>query len=269
MPPSIPRRRTSPESVLRLWHRYKKTGDPRVRDRLVFALAPLVRYIVYRKIREIPAHRDVEDFLSSGLEALIGSIERYDPAKGAMLEQFAWMRIHGAMIDELRRYDWAPRSLRRSERELHSARERFVALHGRVPTRLELSAALGRSERELAALLADLGRSEVTSLNTLVLTDEDPPTERIDTVLSADRDLDPEYAAVRRHALTRFRAAFQELPARERRVAVLLHVNNLTLRQTGELLGVSESRICQIHGQLRQGLRRRLEDEEELFLEVA
>ena len=80
--------------------------------------APLVKYIVFKKVRELPARCEVEDFISCGLEALIASIDRYDPEKGATLEQFAWTRIHGAVLDELRRQDWAPRSLRRWERDI-------------------------------------------------------------------------------------------------------------------------------------------------------
>ena len=98
-----------------------------LRDRLVLTFAPLVKYIVYNKMREMPARCEVEDFISCGLEALINSIERYDPEKGATLEQFAWTRIHGAVLDELRRQDWAPRSLRRWERDIAKAREQ---LHG-------------------------------------------------------------------------------------------------------------------------------------------
>ena len=89
-----------------------------VRNRLVMTFAPLVKYIVFKKVRELPARCEVEDFISCGLEALIASIDRYDPAKGATLEQFAWTRIHGAVLDELRRQDWAPRSLRRWERDI-------------------------------------------------------------------------------------------------------------------------------------------------------
>ena len=98
-----------------------------MRDRLIFIFTPMVRYIVYRKVREVPAQCDVEDFLSCGLEALIRSIDRYDPSKGATLEQFAWTRIHGAVLDELRRHDWAPRSLRRAERTINGARESFLS----------------------------------------------------------------------------------------------------------------------------------------------
>jgi RNA polymerase sigma factor for flagellar operon FliA len=261
--------RMSQEALLGLWRQYHDTGDISARDRLVFSLAPIVKCIVYRKIREIPAYREVDDFISCGLEALIRSLDRYDPDKGATLEQFAWTRIHGAVLDELRRYDWAPRSLRRMEREYNRTRERFTVLHGRAPSRAELAELLAISERELGALIDDIARSDIGSLNTLVVSDDDRPSERMDTLASTDRSCDPEHAAMREGAIARFRAAFEELPARERKVAVLLHVNNLTLRETGEILGVSESRVCQIHGKLKRGLRERLEEDETLFLEVA
>src|SRR2546421_8628397 len=126
--------RLSAAKTLELWRAYERTRDPRLRDRLVLTFAPMVKYIVYRKVREIPARFDVEDFISCGLEALIRSIDRYDPDKGAGLEQYAWTRIHGAVLDELRTHDWAPRSLRRFERELTRAQKTFQALYGRRPT---------------------------------------------------------------------------------------------------------------------------------------
>ena len=188
-------------------------GDIRARDRLIFSLAPIVKHIVYRKVRQIPAYREVDDFLSCGIEALLRAIDRYDPDKGATLEQYAWTRIHGAVIDELRRYDWAPRSVRRLEREMNRARERFTVLHGRVPTRTELSEALAISQDELDALLEDLARCEVGSLNTLVIGDDDSPSERLDTLASLDLASDPEHAAMREGAIERFREAFDRAPA--------------------------------------------------------
>ncbi len=261
--------RASSESVQKLWEDYRESGDPRVRDRLVLTLAPMVKYIVYRKVREIPARCEVEDFISCGLEALMRSIDRYDPERGATLEQFAWTRIHGAVLDELRRNDWAPRSLRRWERDISRARERFIALYGRAPTRAELSDAVGLSTDDLDRRLGDIQRAEVGSLNVLVLGDDDTTIERIDTLSSTDVDADPESRAVRDHAKERFRAAFERLPERERQVAVLLYLHNLTLREIGEALGVTESRICQIHGQLRRRLRELLAADEVLFTEVA
>src|ERR1700758_4407012 len=141
--------RMSAQETLELWQEYKRTGDQRVRDRLVLTFAPMVKYIVYKKAREIPARCEVEDFISCGLEALIRSIDRYDPNKGATLEQFAWTRIHGAVLDELRRNDWAPRSLRRWDRDINKAREQFVGLYGRPPSNGELGDALGISSDEL------------------------------------------------------------------------------------------------------------------------
>ncbi|MEA2391090.1 MAG: polymerase sigma factor FliA [Solirubrobacteraceae bacterium] len=262
-------RRMPAEETLELWRRYRATGDRRHRDRLVLTFAPLVKYIVYKKVREIPARCDVEDFISCGLEALIHSIERFDPSRGASLEQFAWTRIHGAVLDELRRQDWAPRSLRRWERDINRARETFSTLHGRRPTRSELAEALGTSEPELRRHEDEIACSDLTSLNALVGGEDDTTIERIDTLVSQDARLDPEAAASRDDAKLRFRAAFARLPRREREVAVLLYVKHLTLREIGDVLGVSESRICQIHGQLKRTLRRDLAADTSLFSEVA
>src|SRR5437588_6041240 len=161
----------SAQETLELWQQYKQSGDARIRDRLVLTFAPMVKYIVYKKAREIPARCEVEDFISCGLEALIRSIDRYDPNKGATLEQFAWTRIHGAVLDELRRNDWAPRSLRRWDRDISKAREQFISLYGRRPTDAELSEAVGITMQELVRRQDELVRSDVGSLNTLVLAD--------------------------------------------------------------------------------------------------
>jgi RNA polymerase sigma factor for flagellar operon FliA len=262
-------RRASSEAILKLWGEYNETGDARLRDRLVLTLAPMVKYIVYKKVREIPARCEVEDFISCGLEALIRSIDRYDPARGATLEQFAWTRIHGAVLDELRRNDWAPRSLRRWERDIAKAKDRFQSLYGRAPSREELAAAVAITPAELDRHIHDISRSDVGSLNTLVFGEDDMTIERIDTLRSDDRETDPEACAMRERALDRFRHAFDRLPARDREVAILLYVENLTLREIGEVLGVSESRVCQIHGQLKRKLREQLSADEMLISEVA
>ncbi len=261
--------RISSEEVLALWERYSATGDQRLRDRLVLTFAPMVKYIVYKKVREIPEHLDVEDFISCGLEALIRSVDRYDPSKGATLEQFAWTRIQGAVLDELRRHDWAPRSLRRRERAISRAHRQFMSTHGRRPSNEELAKAAGMSTEELVAALDEIAVSDVGSLNAHVASDDDSTIERIDTLASIDSSLDPQHAANLTAAKERFRHAFRELPARERRVAILLYVQHLTLREVGEILGVSESRVCQIHAQLRRDLRMSLDADAALFAEVA
>lgn len=257
--------RISAAEVLETWQQYRSTGDRRLRDKLIFTFTPMVRYIVYRKVREVPAQCDVEDFLSCGLEALIRCIDRYDPEKGATLEQFAWTRIQGAVLDELRRHDWAPRSLRRAERAINGARRTFAAQHDRQPTREELAAELGMSTNELAARLDELALADIGSLNQTVRSEDDTTIERIDTLESGDLDCDPVLKAERGQAKERFRVAFKKLSPRERQVAVLLYVEDWTLRDIGARLGVSESRVCQIHSELRRKLRGHLLDEETLF----
>src|ERR1700743_2164020 len=172
-------KRLSSEQSMDLWMDYKRTGDPRLRDRLVLTFAPMVKYIVYRKAREIPARCEVDDFISCGLEALIRSIDRFDPEKGATLERYAWTRIHGAVLDELRRNDWAPRSLRRWDRDISKAHEQFVGLYGRKPSNAELSESLGITTAELITRQDEIARSHVGSLNTVVLAEDDTTIERI------------------------------------------------------------------------------------------
>ncbi|CAA9538574.1 MAG: RNA polymerase sigma factor for flagellar operon [uncultured Solirubrobacteraceae bacterium] len=266
--PTQTKRKVSSDDALALWREYKATGSLQVRNRLVMTYAPLVKYIVFKKVRELPARCEVEDFISCGLEALIASIDRYDPEKGATLEQFAWTRIHGAVLDELRRQDWAPRSLRRWERDIARAREQFTGVHGRRPTREELAESLSITVEDLRRREDDISVSDVTSLNTLVISDEETTVERLDTIATQDVRLDPEHAATASEAKDRFRSAFERLPRREREVAVLLYVKNLTLREIGEILGVSESRVCQIHSQLKRTLKQQLADDAVLFSAV-
>ena len=265
----VKQQRRSAEAVQKLWERYHETGDSKLRDQLALSLAPMVKYIVYRKVREIPARCEVEDFISCGLEALLRSIDRYDPSKGATLEQFAWTRIHGAVLVELRRNDWAPRSLRRSEREISRARERFIALHGRAATREELADMLGLSADGLDRQLSDIGRADLTSLNATIAGEDETTIERIDTIVSDDPACDPEARAVNDLAKERLLRMFSLLSERERKVALLLYVHNLTLREIGEIVGVTESRVCQIHTELRNKLRDMLSSDSELFESVA
>jgi RNA polymerase sigma factor for flagellar operon FliA len=270
MPTEAPRRRwIASEDAQQLWLQYRDTQDPRLRDRLVMTYAPLVKYIAYRKVREVPASCQVDDFISCGLEALITAIDRYDPEKGATLEQFAWTRIHGAILDELRRQDWAPRSVRRWERDIHAARRTFAGVHGRPPTGEEIADSLGVAPAELREREQKIATSDLTSLNALVPGEEEAGIERVDTLASDDLGADPEHATAVTDAKHRFRRAFSRLPARQREIAVLLYVKELTLREIGEVLGVSESRVCQIHTELKRSLRSALNEDEALFREVA
>jgi RNA polymerase sigma factor for flagellar operon FliA len=263
------RRRVSDAEALAIHTEYRRTRDPRLRDRLVLSYAGIVKHIVYRKLRELPSWCELDDLLSCGIEALIAAIDRFDPERGATFEQYAWTRVHGAVLDELRRQDWAPRPLRRWERDLTRAREQFFAIHARQPTAQELADALGIDLDHLDRIRRDIQASELTSLNTLVLDDDERSVERIDTIESDEPRDDPEMATAVHEAKDKFRRAFGRLSQRERELAVLLYVKNLTLKEIGEVLGVSESRVCRLHSRLKQRLRDSLKADEQLFREVA
>jgi RNA polymerase sigma factor for flagellar operon FliA len=254
------------ETVEDLWHQYHETGDTRVRDRLVLSLSPLVKYIVFKKIREVPGHFEADDFISCGLIAVLGAIERWEPSKGATLEQFAWTRIHGAVLDALRSHDWAPRSLRRWQREMGRARDNFNALYDRRPTTEELADTMGITVKQLNAKLDDLARTEIESLNVDVLGDGENPIQRIDTIHSDDDDSDPVAAYARGEGLERFRKALNRLPERDRLIVTLMYGEDFTLREIGQFLGLTESRICQIHGQIKKRLASELQSQAELFV---
>ena len=253
-------RRVSQAEALALWKRYRATRDSRLRDRLIMTYAPLVKFIVYRKIREVPTHQEADDYISHGLEALIMSLDRYDPSKGATLEQFLWTRIHGAVLDELRRQDWAPRSVRRFDRQVGAAVRSFRAIHGREPTDDELADALAISVDDLREHRADLIRADVGSLNAVSAEggEDADGIERVETLHSPDARSRPEHAALLGDAKRAFREAFDTLTTREQEVCVLLYVKHLTLQEVGHVIGVTESRVSQIHSGIRNKLRERL-----------
>ena len=141
-----------------LWRAWIQNGDIAARDRLVLSYAPMVKYLACRKVRELPAHCELDDLVSCGLLALIAAVDRFDPAKGATFEQYAWTRVSGAIMDELRRQDWAPRSLRRSGRAIERAREEWQSRNGRMPSDRELASELEIGVDELRENLEGLER---------------------------------------------------------------------------------------------------------------
>jgi RNA polymerase sigma factor FliA len=260
--PTVAEPRPVSPQLQRLWQDFREhPGDRGLRDRLILSLAPMVKFIVYRKVRNVPAHVEVEDYLSIGLEVLVRSLDRYDASRGATLEQYLWTRVHGAVADELRRQDWAPRSMRRWERDIERGVADFAGVHGRRPTQPEVASLLGCTLAQLRRRRQDIARSNVTSLNAVVLSQDDAEAERADT-LFCDDALDPEAAPLRGDARDRFRAAFAQLPQREREIAVLLYVRHLTMAEVGQVMGVSESRVGQVHGRSKRRLRAALEDDD-------
>jgi RNA polymerase sigma factor for flagellar operon FliA len=253
-------RRLTAEEAERLWRAWKRSGDIGARDRLVLSYSPMVRYLAAKKARELPSHCELGDLVSCGLLALIGAAERFDPARGSTFEQYAWTRVAGAILDELRRQDWAPRSARRLEREIERARERWFAVHGTSPNEAELARALKIGIGELRDRLEELDRASIVSLNAPArVGGEDAEVETGETVTAPPGDYDPEQATLASERSLVVRRAIEGLSDRERQVLTLLHVHHLAGKEIGKELGVSESRVSQILSAIRAKLREPVE----------
>ena len=250
-------RLTSSEAEV-LWRNWKERRDSRSRDQLVLAYAPMVRYIASRKVRELPAHCELDDLASSGLVALMEAIDRFDPVKGASFEQYAWTRVAGALVDELRKQDWASRSVRREGRRIERARDAFFARFGTMPTEVELAAELGTTVDGLRTTVEDIDRSDIGSLNAPARGAEDSlPVEVGETIQSPIGEFDPESTLLGADRNAAVRGAIARLSDRERHILSLVHVQELPGAEIGRMLGVSESRVSQILA----GIRRKLKDQ--------
>jgi RNA polymerase sigma factor for flagellar operon FliA len=242
-----------------LWRNWKERRDAPSRDRLVLAYAPMVRYIASRKVRELPAHCELDDLASSGILALMEAIDRFDPTKGASFEQYAWTRVAGALVDDLRKHDWASRSVRRAGRRIERDRDSFFARTGRMPTEVELAAELGSTVDELRSSLEDIDRSSVASLNAPARGVEEATMLELGETLQASEDEHaPEARLLGADRNAAVRAAIARLSDRERQVLALVHVQEMPGAEIGRMLGVSESRVSQILSGIRSKLRDQL-----------
>lgn len=256
-------RRLTPAEAEALWRRGHDGRDRRSRDRLVLAYAPMVRYVAGRKARELPSHYELEDLASCGLVALMEAVDRFDPAKGATFEQYAWTRVVGAIADELRRQDWVSRSVRRFGRRVERARDEWIARNRSTPTETDLAGALQMDVSELRTGLADVDRADLVSLSAPVRSGSDDPTsaELGDTIGAQSGADEPERATLCSERAELFRCAIASLSERERSVLAFVHVYELRGAEIGRMLGVSESRVSQI----LTGVRRKLKDEVEAY----
>jgi len=255
-------KRPSAAEAEAMWRAWTENDDVRARDRLIASCIPMVTHIASVKIRELPSHFDLEDLVSCGLLALVQTVDRFDPAKGATFEQFAWTRVSGAIIDELRRHDPATRAARRIGRKAQRVRQQWEVAKGRQPTEEELAAELEVDRGELVSRLAEINRADVLSLNAIVPNgDEATAIELGDTIESPSTETQPELALMDSEKAATVRHAISMLSEREREVLHLLHVEHLKAVEVGELLGVSESRISQILSGIRGKLQAALADQ--------
>ncbi len=243
-----------------LWRRYKDDGDQRARERLVLAYAPLVKYVAGRMSSGLPAHVEEADLISYGLLGLISAIERFDTTRDIRFETFAITRVKGSIIDELRSLDWVPRSVRAKAREIERANAKLEHQLHRAPTDEEMADALGVSAEEFQESLVKISNSSVVALDELwTVSDSSGDTvSLLDTIQDPDA-VDPSREMDLTDMKDRLADSIARLPEREKLVVALYYYENLTLREIGEVLGVTESRVSQLHTKAVLRLKSRLQ----------
>ena len=243
-----------------LWRRYKDERDEKARERLVIAYSPLVKYVAGRMSSGLPSHVEESDLISYGLLGLISAIERFEPEREIKFETFAVTRIKGSIIDELRSLDWVPRSVRTKAREIERANAKLEHELHRAPTDKEMAYGarndrggvpgvagadlelLGGGARRALDRVRRVGRPGLAARHDPGSPAADPAQE-MDTTEMKDRLAD----------------AIARLPEREKLVVALYYYENLTLREIGEVLGVTESRVSQLHTKAVLRLKSRLQ----------
>jgi RNA polymerase sigma factor for flagellar operon FliA len=242
-----------------LWRRYKAHGDEKARERLVVAYSPLVKYVAGRMASGLPAHVDEADLISYGLVGLIGAIQRFDPERDIKFETYAITRIKGAIIDELRSLDWVPRSVRSRAREIERANSKLEHELQRAPTDEEMAAELSMTVEEFHDALMEISNSSIAALDELwtVSDASGDQVSLLDTIQDPDAP-DPAQVMAATDMKDRVADAIARLPEREKLVVALYYYENLTLREIGEVLGVTESRVSQLHTKAVLRLRSRL-----------
>jgi RNA polymerase sigma factor for flagellar operon FliA len=233
-------------SVDLLWSRYKDTGDPDARDRLVLQYSPLVKYVAGRVRSGLPSSVDQSDLVSDGVIGLMDAIDKFDPGRGLQFQTYAVSRIRGAIVDGLRASDWVPRSVREKIRDIDAAQRRLEIRLGRVADDHEVAAELSIGVAELRAMYSQTAYTTVVSIDGATLDDEDTPRASVD-LPGADDDIP-----------AGFLAAVRELPERDQVVIALYYWERLTLAEIGQVLGVTESRISQLHSRATMTLRSKL-----------
>jgi len=234
------------------WDRWQRRRAPASRDHLIVHYSPLVKFVAGRVGAGLPSSVDGGDLVSYGVFGLIDALERFDPTHGVRFETFAAPRIRGAVYDGLRQLDWVPRSVRSKARRIESAIAGFEHDEGRAPADAELAERLGIDVDELAAWLSTVAATTVGPLDRAVAAGAEP--------VSVDRDGErtPSAGVEEDELRAAVRAGIGDLSDRERFVLALYYDEGLTLAEIGDVLGVTESRVSQIHTRAVLALRARL-----------
>jgi len=250
------------EAALRsLWESFKATGDPGTRERLILHYSPLVKYVAGRVGVGLPPNIEQADLVSYGIFGLIDAIEKFDITRAIKFETYAISRIRGAIIDELRAIDWIPRSVRYKAREVERA---YAALEGelhRTPTEPEVAERLGMTLDELHQVFSQVSYVNVVALDELLTVggEKGDKLSLVDTLEDTKAE-DPVAAFETEETKFLLARAINQLPEREKIVVTLYYYEGLTLAEIGRVLGVTESRICQMHTKAVLQLRAKMSE---------
>lgn len=245
------------EEIKKLWKLYKEQDDMEARDELITRHLHLVKYVVGRLMANLPSHVDMQDLYSTGVMGLIKATEKFDPEMKNKFETYAILLIKGAIIDEMRALDWVPRSVHQKAHKIADTRQALQERLGRDPSDDELAKEMGLKLGELEDLLDKVRPAVLLPLDAEMREDNENTylAERI-----PDKKAKTSYEDADRHEFCQLlEKAVLELPEQERIVLVLYYYENLMLKEIGEVIGVSESRVSQIHAKAVSRLKGRLQ----------
>ncbi|RIK05367.1 MAG: RNA polymerase sigma factor WhiG [Acidobacteria bacterium] len=244
-----------------LWEEYKRTGELTLREQLILHYAPLVKYVAGRVSVGLPANIDQSDLASYGVFGLMDAIDKFDLERNIKFETYAIARIKGAIIDELRAIDWVPRSVRSKARELEKVTAELENRLKRLPTDAEVAAEMGISEEDLQTLYGQISFVGLVALDELLsIGGEQGDSLTIGDTLPDQKAEDPVAAYEVEEMKAVLAGAINRLSEREKIVVTLYYYEGLTLAEIGQVLGVTESRVCQMHTKAVIQLRAKLLD---------
>ncbi len=239
-------KRLTEDELAALWEEYlNDKSNKHIRDTLIVQYIYLIRYVVGRVKVTLPSTISVEDIAGYGVEGLINAIERYSPQKNTRFETYALIRIRGAIIDKIRAQDFLPRSLRKKIKDVKNAQEKLKQEMGRMPTTSEVASYLDMEPEKVSQILSE--DYTMTSIYDKKGSNDDS-VEIIDTIQDTNK-LNPQEQAEEKNVKYQLEKALKRLPERERIIMVLYYQENMTLKEIGETINMSESRVCQLHAQ--------------------
>jgi RNA polymerase sigma factor for flagellar operon FliA len=241
-----------------LWSLYKEARDPAIRDAFIRQYAPLVKYVAGKVAASMPNTVEFEDLVGFGVFGLLDAIEKFDPDKNVKFKTYAVTRIRGAIFDELRSIDWVPRSVRQKTKEIEDAVVSLEAKLGRPASDHEVASSLGVSEDDFMKTMLKISSTSVLSLNDVWYSGDDADKISIGESIESPTSMNPDATVEREEVKRVIIQAISELPEKEKKVLVLYYYEDLTLKEIGQVLDVTESRVSQLHTKAILRLRAKL-----------